>query len=267
LKPKRKAAFLAGVQVMLATIPGNFAWGLVVGLGMINAGLSMSQSLGFALLVYSGSAQMVAVPLMSAGAALGLTLLAAALACIRFVIYSAAIAPALHRAPLRTRLFVGTVSIDGAIGMFLLRCSKTGPGKPPFTHRISYLLGMDAPVWAAWTTGMLVGIFAAGLLPASPKFTYLGIVAMMGILVPMVRDRASLSCAVVSATVSLFTFHWPYQLGLLTAILAGIATGFVARPRALASASASALATTAATPAIPPAPAVLLPPAVKGKRT
>lgn len=231
MKPKRREVFWSGVHVMLATIPGNFAWGLVVGLGMINAGLSLAQSLALAALVYSGSAQMVAIPLMSAGAAIGLIILAAALACIRFVIYSAAIAPYLHHVPLRKRLFVGSVSIDGAIGMFLLRAAQTGPGKPPFTHRVSYLLGMDAPVWAAWTSGMIVGILAAGALPASPKFTYLGIVAIMGILVPMVRDRATVLCAVVSAAVSLWTIHWPYQLGLLSAILAGIAAGFAARSR------------------------------------
>ncbi len=217
---------------MLATIPGNFAWGLVVGLGMLNAGLSMGQSLAFALMVYSGSAQMVALPLMTAGAAVGLIVLAAALACIRFVIYSAAIAPALHHVPTRWRLFVGAMSIDGAIGMFLLRRSRTGPGQPPFTHRVSYLIGLNAPVWSAWTSGLVVGILAAGMLPASPKFTYLGIVAMMGILVPMVRGRSAVICAIVSAAVSLFTFHWPYQLGLLTAIVAGIGAGFATRAEA-----------------------------------
>jgi predicted branched-subunit amino acid permease len=229
IKPKRWAAFVAGMEVMLATIPGNFAWGFVVGLGMINGGLSTLQSLGFAVLVYSGTAQMVALPLMTAGAAKALILLAAGLACIRFVIYAAAIAPKLHHIPIAKRMFVAAFSIDGAIGMFLLRCSLTGPGKPAFTHRVSYLLGMDAPVYASWTLGLIVGIFAAGAMPASPKFTYLGIVAMMGILVPMVRDRATLLCGVVSAVVSLFTFHWPYQLGLLTAIFAGIGAGFLGR--------------------------------------
>jgi predicted branched-subunit amino acid permease len=231
IKPKRWAAFVSGTEVMLATIPGNFAWGFVVGLGMINGGLSTLQSLGFAVLVYSGTAQMVALPLMTAGAAKALILLAAGLACIRFVIYAAAIAPKLHHIPIGKRMFVAAFSIDGAIGMFLLRCSRTGPGKPAFTHRVSYLLGMDAPVYASWTLGLIVGIFAAGAMPASPKFTYLGIVAMMGILVPMVRDRATLLCGVMSAVVSLFSFHWPYQLGLLTAIFAGIGAGFLGRTR------------------------------------
>jgi predicted branched-subunit amino acid permease len=226
MKPRRKQAFMDGVHVMLATIPGNFAWGFVVGLGMINAGLSTLQSLGFAVLVYSGTAQMVSLPLMSAGASIGLILLAAGLACIRFVIYAAAIAPALHHVPLGKRLLVAAFSIDGAIGMFLLRRAQTGPGKPPFTHRVSYLLGMDAPVYLSWTSGLIVGIFAAGAMPASPKFTYLGIIAMLGILMPMVRERSTILCALVSALVALLTVHWPYQLGLMTAIFAGISAGF-----------------------------------------
>ena len=216
---------------MLATVPGNFAWGFVVGLGMVNAGLSLFQSLSFAVMVYSGSAQMVAIPLLSGDAALGLIGLAVFLACIRFMIYSAALSTSLIHLPITVRLFVGAFSIDGAIGLFLQRRGAAGPGRVPFTHRVSYLMGMNTIVWFAWTLGMIIGIFAAGMLPPSEKFTYLGIVAMLGIAVPMIRDRSALCCALVAGFVALLTAHWPYQLGLLAAIVAGIATGFASKKR------------------------------------
>jgi predicted branched-subunit amino acid permease len=211
---------------MLATIPGNFAWGFVVGLGMINLGLSIVQALGFAMLVYSGSAQMVALPLMGAGASLTLIFVACFLACIRFILYSAALAPSLHHLPIAQRLFIGAISIDGAIGMFFARRDKKGPGTPPFVHRISYLMGMNTLVWSAWISGMITGILAAGALPASPKFTYLGVVALLGITVALMQSRASVACAAAAAVVALLTQHWPYQLGLLAAIAVGIGVGF-----------------------------------------
>lgn len=216
---------------MLATVPGNFAWGFVVGLGMVNTGLSLVQSLSYALAVYSGSAQMVALPLLGSGAALSLLGLAVLLACIRFMIYSAALSTSLNHLPMAKRLFVGAFSIDGAIGLFLQKRSRSGPGRKAFTHRISYLMGMNTIVWSAWTSGMVMGIFAAGLLPPSEKFTYLGIVALLGIVVPMIRDRAALCCALAAGVVALLTAHWPYQLGLLGAILVGIATGFASKQR------------------------------------
>jgi predicted branched-subunit amino acid permease len=222
----QKRAFLDGVKTMIATSPGNFAWGFVVGLGMINLGLTTAQGLSFGFLVYSGSAQMVAMPLMGAGAAISLVLLAGFMACIRFVIYSAAMAPALHHLPLGKRLFIGAFSIDAAIGFFLTRRQQSGKGKPLFVNRIAFLMGMNGIIWGAWTSGIVVGILAAGALPASPKFTYLGIVALLGITVALIQSRAGLACALASAAVSLLLNHWPYQLGLLAAIIVGVATGY-----------------------------------------
>jgi predicted branched-subunit amino acid permease len=230
-KPLRRRAFKDGVLKVLVTFPGNFAWGFVVGLAMINLGLSVYQSASFNLLVYSGSAQMVAMPLMAAQASLTLVFIASFMGCIRFIIYSAAMAPRLHHLPLKSRLFVSAFSIDAAIGLFLARHEQHLNAKTNFAHRISYLLGMNGFIWTAWTLGVFVGIFAAGLLPASPKFSYLGILALLGIAIGMVRSRATVACAVASAVVAVLCSAWPYQLGLLTAILVGIALGFASQTR------------------------------------
>jgi predicted branched-subunit amino acid permease len=213
-------------MTMLATVPGNFAWGFVVGLGMINLGLTTLQGLGFGFLVYSGSAQMVAMPLMGAKAAISLVILASFMACIRFVIYSAAMSPCLHHLPLAKRLFIGVFSIDAAIAMFLTKKRQSGGKNPVFTNRISFLMGMNTIIWVAWTGGIVAGIFAAGALPASPKFTYLGIVALLGITVAMVQNRAGIACALASGAVSVLLNHLPYQLGLLIAIGVGVACGY-----------------------------------------
>jgi predicted branched-subunit amino acid permease len=231
VKPLRKRAFKDGVNTVLVTVPGNFAWGFVVGLGMINLGLSVFESAAFNVLVYSGSAQMVAMPLMAAKASLSLVFLASFMACIRFVLYSAAMAPVLHHLPLKQRLFVSAFSIDAAIGLFLVRREQSTRGVQSFPHRISFLMGMNALIWSAWTSGVFAGIFAAGLLPSSSKFSYLGIVALFGIAIGMMRSRASVACAIASAVVAVLASSWPFQLGLLTAILVGIATGFAVLAR------------------------------------
>ncbi len=225
-KPVRAKAFNAGVQTVIVTIPGNFAWGFVVGLGMINLGLTIFQSSAFNVLVYSGSAQMVAMPLMSAGVSLSLVFFATFMACIRFVLYSAAMAPALHHLPLPMRLLISALSIDAAIGLFLTRHAQSIADKKIFAHRITYLFGMNLLIWCAWSSGVFAGIFAAGALPTSAKFSYLGIVALLGITVAMMRSKATIACAVASAIVATLTQEWPYKLGLLCAITVGIAVGY-----------------------------------------
>jgi predicted branched-subunit amino acid permease len=231
IKSIRKHHFKEGVNTVLVTVPGNFAWGFVVGLGMINLGLSVLQSSAFNVLVYSGSAQMVAMPLMAVQASLSLVFLASFMACIRFVLYSAAMAPALHHLPLKQRLFVSAFSIDAAIGLFLSRRAQSISGELGFPHRISFLMGMNALIWSAWTSGVFAGIFAAGLLPSSAKFSYLGVVALFGIAVGMIRTKAAVVCAIASAIVAVLANGWAYQLGLLTAIIVGVATGFAALAR------------------------------------
>jgi predicted branched-subunit amino acid permease len=217
---------LNGVSTVVATFPGNFAWGFVVGLSMVNLGLSTLQSLGFAILVYSGSAQMVAMPLMAQSTAISFVCLAAFLGCIRFIIYSAAMAPNLNHLPLPLRLFVSAFSIDSAIGLYLARRANEQESKGSFAHRIAFLVGMNSLVWTAWMSGMVTGIFAAAALPASEKFSYLGIVALIGIVVVMVQNRAGWACVLASAVVSLLTLHWPHQLGLFMSIVVGMAIGF-----------------------------------------
>jgi predicted branched-subunit amino acid permease len=230
-KSARRAAFTEGIVTVAATFPGNFAWGFVVGLGMINLGLSSLQGSAFNLLVYSGSAQMVAMPLMGAQVSISLVLLASFMGCIRFILYSAAMAPALHHLPLKSRLFVSAFSIDAAIGLFLARRTKHIEARSHFANRISFLLGMNALIWLAWTCGVFFGIFAAGALPPSAKFSFLGIVALFGVALGMVSSTAAIACALSSATVALLTQGWPYQLGLLAAILVGVAVGFSMRQR------------------------------------
>lgn len=211
---------------MLTTLPGNLAWGFVVGLGMINSGMTVFQSSGFNLLVYSGSAQMVAMPLMAAGISVTLVLVACFMACIRFILYSAALAPLLHHLPLKKRMFISAFSIDAAVGIFLSKRAAGIKDQSPFSHRVTYLWGMNVYIWSCWVVGVFAGIFAAGALPASEKFSYLGVVALLGITVAMMHSRATVVCAIASAVVALLTQNWPYKLGLLAAILVGMALGF-----------------------------------------
>jgi predicted branched-subunit amino acid permease len=128
-------------------------------------------------------------------------------------------------------LFVSAFSIDAAIGLFLSRRAQSISGELGFPHRISFLMGMNALIWSAWTSGVFAGIFAAGLLPSSAKFSYLGVVALFGIAVGMIRTKAAVVCAIASAIVAVLANGWPYQLGLLTAIIVGVATGFAALAR------------------------------------
>ena len=64
----RHSAFVEGLRDAAPQAPGVAAWGLMIGVAMINSGMSVMESIAMTLLVYAGSSQMAAIPLIAAGA-------------------------------------------------------------------------------------------------------------------------------------------------------------------------------------------------------
>ena len=79
-----------GLRDFLPISVGLLPWAMVTGIAMRSIGLSEIESLGMNLLVYAGTAQLGALPLIAAGAPLWLIMLTALALNLRFVIFSAA---------------------------------------------------------------------------------------------------------------------------------------------------------------------------------
>ena len=60
--------FQVGLRDFYRLAPGIAAWGLMTGVAMVKSGLGVVESLLMALLVFAGSAQLAATPLIIAGA-------------------------------------------------------------------------------------------------------------------------------------------------------------------------------------------------------
>jgi predicted branched-subunit amino acid permease len=81
--------FRAGFKEMSSVSPGIAAWGLVTGVAMIKSGLSVPLALCMTLMVFAGSAQLAALPLIAAGAPMWVIWATAFCVNLRFVIFSA----------------------------------------------------------------------------------------------------------------------------------------------------------------------------------
>jgi predicted branched-subunit amino acid permease len=78
-----------GAHAALPAAPGVVAWGLVMGVAMVQSGISVPWAIAISLLTYAGSAQLAALPLIAAGQPFWLVALAALVTNLRFVIYNA----------------------------------------------------------------------------------------------------------------------------------------------------------------------------------
>jgi predicted branched-subunit amino acid permease len=98
LPPTPRGAFTLGAREMLPGVPAIAALALVTGVAMAKSALTLNEGIGMSLIAYAGAAQLAALPLMVAGAPIVVTVLSALMVNLRFVIYSAALAPALDAA-------------------------------------------------------------------------------------------------------------------------------------------------------------------------
>ncbi|MGB9992878.1 AzlC family ABC transporter permease [Massilia sp. SM-13] len=215
-----EASWRDGIKTGVPTLFGIGAWGLVVGVAMIKSGLTVPQALGMTLLVFAGSAQLASLPLIAAAAPIWVIFATAVVVNLRFVIFSALLAPHFASLPWRQRLMLGYVAGDMTVAIYLQRY----PEIRPEPGKLSYLKGLLYPNWAAWQVGSIAGIFLGNMVPTEWGLGFAGTLAIVCILVPMVASKPALCGVLVAAAVSVLAAGLPYKLGLLAAVLVGMVT-------------------------------------------
>lgn len=219
----RRAAFTDGLRAVAPALFATGTWGLVTGVAMIKVGLSTAEALGMTLLVFAGSAQLAALPLIAAGVPLWVVWLAATVVNLRFVIFSAGLAPFFQRLPLAKRLALGYVTSDIGFALFLSRFAGTPPEERGSTHQVWFFLGMAAGNWLAWQAMSILGIFLGHAVPGEWGLDYAAILALIALTVPMINSRPALAGALTAAVVAVLGAGLPLRLGLVAAVVAGIA--------------------------------------------
>jgi predicted branched-subunit amino acid permease len=217
----------AGLRDGMPTLFGIAAWGLVVGIAMIKTGLTVGQALGMTLLAFAGSAQLASLPLILAHAPIWVIFLTALVVNLRFVIFSALLAPHFSHLSWPRRLLLGYVSGDITVALFLQRF----PSEERARGKLSYLKGLMYPNWAAWQVGSIAGIFLGSAVPAQWGLGFAGTLAIVCILVPLVVNRAGLIGVAVAATTAVLARGLPYKLGLLAAVVLGMAVAMLVDER------------------------------------
>jgi predicted branched-subunit amino acid permease len=209
-----------GVRTGLPTLLGIAAWGMVVGVAMVKSGLTVWQASAMTLVAFAGSAQLASLPLIAAAAPVWVIFATALVVNLRFVIFSALLGPHFAHLPLRQRVFYGYISGDVSIALFLQRYQD--PARAP--GKLSFLQGLLLPNWCSWQAGSLIGIFLGSTIPTEWQLGFAGTLAILCVMTPLVINSAALCGVLVAGTVGVLTHGFPYKLGLLAAVVAGMAS-------------------------------------------
>jgi len=212
-----RAGALAGAPLMVGVVP----WGIVAGVAMVGAGLTQGQAVAMSLLVFAGTAQLAVLPLLIAKAPLWVMYATALIVNLRYVIYSAVLAPHFEHLSRPWRALLSYITVDGMFALFIGRF-HTEDADP---HKHWFYLGGSLVMWTGWQLASMVGIFAGALIPQAWSLEFAATLALIAVLVPLLHDRAVVCAALAAGGVALAASKWPLNLGLLAAIAVGVVVG------------------------------------------
>jgi predicted branched-subunit amino acid permease len=180
-----------GVPIAIVVLAEGIAFGALARV----AGLAPAPVIAMSALAYSGSAQLVALSVVTAGGGIGAATLAAGLANLRALPMGASVARLLGgRAPARVARAQLVTDESWAL-------AQIEPGR----WDRALLAGATVALWTAWVTGTAAGALGAARL-GDPRA--LGLDAafpalFLALLVPLARSRRAVIVAVGGAAVAL----------------------------------------------------------------
>lgn len=204
---------------------GVFAWGMVTSMAMVKSGMSILQALGMTFLSYAGSAQLASLPLMVANASIWVIFATALIVNLRFVIFAAAIGPHLSHLPWYKRMFYGYLNGDLIMALFPVRFPYHTMHQTE--GKLGYFQGLSYFNWCAWQAGSVIGILLASQIPDSWGIAFAGTLALVGVMVPLIVNAAALAGVIVAACVAVAAIRLPYRLGLVAAVMLGMAVAML----------------------------------------
>lgn len=216
-------AFWSGVRALVPSMPGIVPFGLVTGITAMEMGMSPGTTLGMSLLFYSGTAQMAALQLLRTDAFALVILLTALVINLRFLMYSASLAPHLHHLPRRWTWPLSYMLADQSYALSIFKFSS-GELK---TYGHYFFAGTALSMWLTWQLSVMAGVCLGTGIPSSWSLDFAIPLVFLALLVPAIRNRASFWAAAVSGSVAVLAVEMPYNLGLLMAALSGILVGLV----------------------------------------
>ena len=205
---------------MATIIPGVAARGVVTGVAMVKSGMGMAAVLAMSVLVFAGSSQLAALPLVTTGAPIWVILATTFCVNLRFIVFSAHLRPYVMHQGLWRRLLNGYLFADLNYVLFIRRF--------PVPARDASGIAAQEACWAGsgwsgrgiWTIASLLGVALASSIPMSWG---LGILALLGIMYSLMTSRLRTASAGVAGAAAVAAYALPLRLNILFAIAIAIA--------------------------------------------
>jgi predicted branched-subunit amino acid permease len=220
----RRPMFREGAVEAMPMAFGLAAWGLVAGVAMAKSGMGVPLAILMSLLVYAGSAQIAALPLIAAGAPVWVVWATTLCVSLRFMAFSFHYRPYFAHLPRRQRVALSFLMGDTTFALFIRRFPEPVPG-PKYED---YFLGTSLVTFGVWQLAIIVGIVAGAGIPTSWGLGFAGTMALLALTCTQLRNPVTWVAAVVASCAAVAAYALPLKLNILVAIAAAVAIGVLA---------------------------------------
>ncbi|MRD48046.1 branched-chain amino acid ABC transporter permease [Caenimonas koreensis DSM 17982] len=203
---------------------GIAAWGLVAGVAMAKSDMGMGLAIFMSVIVYAGSAQIAALPLIAAGAPVWVIWATTLCVSLRFMAFSFHYRPYFAHLSRPRRLALSFLMGDTNFALFVRRFAQPQPGQK---HE-DYFMGSALITFGIWQIAITAGIVAGHGIPASWGLGFAGTMALLALTCTQLRNASTWAAASVAACAAVAAFALPLKLNIVVAICAAVAVGIVA---------------------------------------
>ena len=215
-----ESSLKSGVKDALPIILGYLPIGLAYGMLAVNKGLTPLQTTAMSIFVFAGSSQLVAIEMISAGAAVAAIIAMTFLVNLRHLLLSASLSLHLRNLPLYYYPFLGFLVTDES---FAVAMSKIDSRK----KKQRYFLGLGFTAYLGWVFSSAVGAFLTEFISfgSGGALDFVLPAMFVVLLVMQISSKSEIIVAVFSALLSLF-FALTIE-GSWTIILATVLAAFL----------------------------------------
>ncbi|WCE31534.1 AzlC family ABC transporter permease [Vibrio sp. SCSIO 43137] len=207
---------LAIFPLSVAVIP----WGFLVGSFAVDIGLTPIEGQALSVILFAGSAQLVAVGMFKAGVGLSTMLLTTFFITSRHFLYSVSMRSKISSLPLKWRLTLGFLLTDE---LFAIVGNQSEQRFKPW-----YAFGAGFSFYLVWNLATLVGIVAGSQIPDLQQYGLEFAVAatFIALVVPTITSLPVLVSVATALVVSVTLAYFKVEGGLMISSICAMFSGY-----------------------------------------
>lgn len=193
-----------------------------MGVTAVEAGIPLDLAIAMSSVLYAGAAQFAAISLLETNSPILVIVFTIIVINLRFMIYSASLAPHFQSYGIRKRLVCAYFVSDHSYAASIPRLTADASDDQ---SRLWFYLGAAVPAWDVWQVSTILGVTVGTHVPTTLSLEFTIPLAFIGLLFSMLETRIAGVVALAAGSIETVATALPHNLGLIVGTFVGISVG------------------------------------------